>query len=143
MKRNNLWIILTVTMLWGTLGTAASLNSAVKVDVEKACSVSANGIETVLKTAADYNAVAKKLGVEFKRLGITNSNYIQGTLAAVKAKQDTVTLTYKKKGKAKHQTFPTEYAAWRACHFAIRALQQVHEAEATWRKAVPGDGFRF
>ena len=135
--------LLTIVTLGGGSLWGASLESAAKIDVKEVCNVQKNGIEKVLATAAEYNAVAVKLGVEFKRLGVTNSNYIHGTTAAAKAKQKKVTLTYKKKGKEKHQTFATEYAAWRACHFAVRALQQVNEAEKTWRMAVPGDGFTF
>ena len=143
MKRQKLLTVLAIATVWTGIASAASLKSAATIDVAKVCDVKANGIDAVLKTAAEYNTEAKKLGVEFKRLGVTNSNYIQGTMEAAKAKQKEVTLTYKKKGKAKHQTLKTEYAAWRACHFAVRALQQVNEAESAWRMAVPGDGFTF
>jgi len=143
MKRN----ILISAMLTVGLGvmslSAATLESAAKVDVAKVCDVKANGIDGVLKVAREYNALAKKLGVEFKRKGVTTSQYITDTEAAAKAKAKTVTLKYKKKGKVKKHTFATDYAAWRACHFAVRAVQQVNEAESTWRLAVPGDGFKF
>ena len=119
------------------------LHDAAALDVKKVCDIKANGIDALLETAAKYNAEAVKLGVEFKRLGVTNSNYIKSTTAAAKAKQPEVVLEYKKKGKLKKQKLPTEYAAWRACHFAIRALQQKVEAEDTWRMAVPGDGFKY
>ncbi len=143
MQRQKLWTVLAALAVSSGMGSAASLASAATVDVAKVCDVKNNGLEAVLATAAEYNALAKEMGVEFKRLGVTNSNYIEGTTAAVKARQKEVTLTYRKKGKEKHQTFPTRYAAWRACHFAVRAVQQVNEAEKTWRLAVPGAGFKF
>ncbi len=119
------------------------LSDAAKLDVKQACNVKANGLDAVLATAAKYNAEAVKLGVEFKRLGVTNSNYIKTTTEAAKAKQKEVVLKYKKKGKVKTHKMATDYAAWRSCSFAIRALQQQVEAESTWRLAVPGDGFKY
>jgi len=138
-------ILWTVSL--GLLSTGAVqadlLSDAAALDVKKVCDVKANGIDTVLATALKYNTEAVKLGVEFKRLGVTNSNYIKTTTAAAKAKKKEVVLEYKKKGKVKKQKMPTDYAAWRACSFAIRGLQQKAEAETTWRLAVPGDGFKY
>jgi len=138
-------ILWTVSL--GLLGTGAVqadlLSEAAALDVKKACDVKANGIDTVLATAAKYNAHAIELGVEFKRLGVTNSNYIKSTTEAAKAKKKEVVLEYKKKGKVKKQKMATEYAAWRTCSFAISALQQKVEAEKTWRLAVPGDGYKY
>jgi hypothetical protein len=142
MKRKIL-SVLVVAGLTSGVASAVTLADAAKADVEKICDIKAKGIEAVLKTAGEYNELAKKLGVEFKRKGVTTSGYIAGTSAAVKAKQKDVTLTYKKKGKEKHHKFTVEYAAWRACHFGVRAVQQVNEAEKTWRMAIPGDGFKF
>ncbi|WP_456430784.1 hypothetical protein [Nitratifractor sp.] len=119
------------------------VDEAMKVDVAKACDVKSNGLETVVATAAKFNPAAIELGVEFKRLGIRNKEYIRGLQEALKSKSKTVTLHYKKKGKEKTKTFPVDYAAERACKFAVRALQQVREAEKTWRLAVPGDGYKF
>ena len=137
-----LWTVSLGILLTGTV-QADLLKEAAALDVKKVCDVKANGIDAVLATAAKYNEEAIKLGVEFKRLGVTNSNYITSTTAAAKAKQKEVVLEYKKKGKVKKQKLATEYAAWRACHFAVRALQQKVEAEDTWRLAVPGDGFKY
>ena len=119
-----------------------SVASSAKVDVKNVCSVKANGIENVLATAATYNKVAKKEGVEFKRLGMSNTQYIDETNKALKAGEKTVTLLNKKGKKTKNKV-TTEYAAWRACSFAISALTQKHEAESTWRLAVPGDGYKY
>ena len=115
--------------------------SAAKVDVKEICSES-NSISSLLATAKSYNAVAKKNGVEFKRLGMNNSQYITETEKALKAGEKTVTLLNKKGKKTKNKV-ATEYAAWRACSFAVRALQQSAEAESTWRLAVPGDGYKY
>jgi hypothetical protein len=142
--------IVTVLSLGAALTLAASaeeVNAAVeeaaKLDVKKVCDVKANGLEKVLAVAEKYNPEAVKLGVEFKRLGITNSTYIKGLKEAVKARKPEVTLKYKSKGKEKSKTFKTDYAAWRSCHFAVRALQQVKEAQSTYRLAIPGDGYKF
>jgi len=134
----------TTFALIGTSTLQANLlDEASKLDVKKVCDVKANGIDAVLATAAKYNPEAVKLGLEFKRLGVTNSNYIKTTTAAAKAKKKEVVLEYKKKGKIKKHKMATDYAAWRACSFAVRALQQKVEAETTWRLAVPGDGFKY
>jgi len=134
----------TTFALIGTSTLQANLlDEASKLDVKKVCDVKANGIDAVLATAAKYNPEAVKLGIEFKRLGVTNSNYIKTTTAAAKAKKKEVVLEYKKKGKIKKHKMATDYAAWRACSFAVRALQQKVEAETTWRLAVPGDGFKY
>ncbi|NPA27512.1 MAG: hypothetical protein GXN91_00475 [Epsilonproteobacteria bacterium] len=136
-------IVLAAVAFGVTLGSANLLEEAVKLDVKKVCDVKTNGLEKVIGVAEKFNPEAIKLGVEFKRLGIRNREYIKYTKEAIKKKQKEAVIKYKEKGKEKSQTFPTDYAAWRACTFAIRALQQVKEAEETWRLAVPGDGFKF
>jgi len=144
MKRlNKILFVAGLSTLAFTAVQADLVSDASKLDVKKVCSVKANGIDAVLATAAKYNAEAVKLGIEFKRLGVTNSNYIKTTTAAAKAKKKEVVLEYKKKGKVKKHKMATDYAAWRACSFAIRALQQKVEAEDAWRLAVPGDGFKY
>ena len=140
---NKILCIAGLSTLAFTTVHADLLSDAAKLDVKQACNVKANGLDAVLATAAKYNAEAVKLGVEFKRLGVTNSNYIKTTTEAAKAKQKEVVLKYKKKGKVKTHKMATDYAAWRSCSFAIRALQQQVEAESTWRLAVPGDGFKY
>ena len=144
MKRlNKILFVAGLSTLAFTAVQADLVSDASKLDVKKVCSVKANGIDAVLATAAKYNAEAVKLGIDFKRLGVTNSNYIKTTTAAAKAKKKEVVLEYKKKGKVKKHKMATDYAAWRACSFAIRALQQKVEAEDAWRLAVPGDGFKY
>ncbi len=122
---------------------ASLLEDASKLDVKKVCDVKANGLEKVIAVAKKYNPEAVKLGVEFKRLGIKNSEYIKYTSEAIKNKKKETVIKYKKKGKEQTKKFATDFAAWRACTFAVRALAQVKEAEKTWRMAVPGDGFKY
>ena len=121
--------------------------SATKVDVKEVCSVEKNGIDSVLASAKVYNAAAKKHGVEFRRLNVNNSALIASVEEALKTGAKTVNpLHYKskpKKVKKSKTKLKTDYAAWRACSFAIRGLQQSHEAKSTWRLAVPGDGFKY
>ncbi len=140
MKILKIAIIATMTL---SLANASLVEEAAKLDVKKVCDVKANGLDKVLGVAKKYNPEAIKLGVEFKRLGIKNREYIKALEAAVKAKSKETVIKYKKKGKEKTKKFPTNYAAWRACTFAVRALQLHEEGKKTWRLAVPGDGFKY
>lgn len=123
---------------------ASASENILSVDVAKVCDVKANGIKTVLATAAKYNKIAKKHGVEFKRLGMTNTQYIDETNKALKAGQKKIKLL-DKKGKVdkKLPAVTVEYAAHRACKFAISALTQEAEGKTSWRLAVPGDGYKY
>lgn len=142
-KIEQIAVLITAGIFTCSALSADVLSDAATLDVKKVCDVKVNGLDKVLQTAQTYNKEAVAQGVEFKRLGITNSNYIKSTLAAVKAKHKETTIKYKKKGKEKSEKFATDYAAWRACSFAIRALQQKSEAQKTWSLAVPGDGFTY
>ncbi len=117
--------------------------SVVKLDVAKVCNPKTQTLESIIALAEKYNPVAIKLGVEFKRLGIANSIYVKETKKAIKSGDKVTILHYKKKGKAKTKKMATSKAAWRACTFAIRALQQKEEAGKTYRMAIPGDGFKY
>ncbi len=136
-------IILVSVVASLTFATAGLLEDAAKLNVKKVCDVKANGLDKVLDIAKKYNQEAIKLGVEFKRLGVKNREYIKYASEAIKAKSKVTVIKYKSKGKDKTKKFDTEYATWRACTFAIRGLQQKVEAEKTWRMAVPGDGFKY
>jgi len=137
-------IILTAVAASLTYATAGLVEDAAKLDVKKVCDVKANGLAKVIDVAKKYNPEAIKLGVEFKRLGVKNREYIKYTDEAIKAKKKETVIKYlDKKKKEKTKKFATDYAAWRACTFAVRALQQKVEAEKTWRLAVPGDGFKY
>jgi len=118
--------------------------SITDLDVKEVCSVDKNGIEAVIATAAKYNKTAKEHGVEFKRLGMTNTQYIDGVNNALKTGGKEVVLL-NKKGKPDKKLKPVtvKYAAERACKFAISALTQEAEGKKNWREAVPGDGFKY
>ena len=119
-----------------------SLESAAKLDLKKECSVEAVGIENVIATAKKYNAVAKQNGVEFRRLKVNNTDLIIAVEEAIKTGAKEVN-PKDFKGKKSKTKLETNYAAQRACKFAITALTQAQEAKKTWRLAVPGDGYKY
>jgi len=135
--------ILIASVLGLSIASAGLVEEAAKLDVKKVCDVKANGAAKVVAVAKKFNPEAVKLGVEFKRLGIKNRLYVKAVEEAVKAKKKEVVIKYKKKKKEKTKKFPLDYAAWRTCTFAVRALQLHKEADKTWRLAVPGDGYKF
>lgn len=112
------------------------------MDVKKDCNVKDNGIKKVIETAKKYNEEAKKKGLEFRRLNVNNSDLIISVEEALKSGAKEVNpKTFK--GKASKTKLATDYAAWRACAFAISPLTQAKEAKDTWRLAVPGDGYKY
>ncbi len=130
--------------LAGCMGGSDSLTpaAAVKLDQREVCNVDKLGLETVLAHAKAYNTAAIKEKVEFRRLGVNNSDLIIAVEEGLKTKAKTVT-PKNFKGKATKDKFPIEYAAHRACTFGLSALQQKHEGKSTWRLAVPGDGYKY
>ena len=113
------------------------------MDEKKDCDVKANGIEKVIATANVYNEMAKKQGLEFRRLNVNNSDLIKSVEEAIKTGAKEVNPMHFK-GKKKSKTkLETTYAAERACRFAIAALTQAKEAKTTWKLAVPGDGYKY
>ncbi len=135
--------ILLASVLGLSIASAGLVEDAAKLDVKKVCDVKANGAAKVLAVAKKFNPEAIKLGVEFKRLGIKNRLYVKAVEEAIKAKKKEVVIKYTVKKKDKVKKFPLDYAAWRTCTFAVRALQLHKEADKTWRLAVPGDGYKF
>ena len=129
--------LITLTIVGASILQAGVIEEATKLDVKKVCDVKVNGLEKVLAVAEKYNPVAIKNGVEFMRFSIPNSAYIAGAKEAIKTKSKEATLHYKKKGKEKTKKFPTEYATWRACVFALRAVQQIDEADKTYKSSIP------
>jgi hypothetical protein len=129
--------LVTLTIVGASILGAGVIEDSTKLDVKKVCDVKANGLEKVLAVAEKYNPVAIKNGVEFMRFHIPNSAYIAGAKEAIKAKSKEATLHYKKKGKEKTKKFPTDYATWRACVFALRAVQQIDEANKTYKSSIP------
>ena len=142
-----LYSVLTATglaiALSGCMSNEVSPSSKVDMhlDEKKMCS-SENGVESLLLTAAKYNTIAKEHRVEFKRLGMTTTQYIDETQKAILAGAKKVVLL-NKKGKPTKNSVSVEYAAQRACKFAVSALTQEAEGKETWRAAVPGDGFKY
>ncbi len=122
--------------------TDAILKEAMKVDVAKTCDPQKNSVTKLLAVAKKYNPTAVKLGVEFKRLGMTTTQYIQETQKALKAKSKTVTLL-DKNGKPTDKKVSVDYAAERACKFAVRALQEYVDAQTTYKLAIPGEGYKY
>lgn len=121
--------------------TTASASEISSLDAKKECNVEANGIEKVIATAAKYNEIAVKNKVEFMRLGMKASQYIDAVNEALKTSAKTIDIVDNKKKKTGEES--VEFGAWRACHFAISALVQEEEAKTTWRQAVPGDGYKY
>lgn len=113
------------------------------IDEKKECDVKANGIEQVIAKANVYNEQAKKQGLEFRRLNVNNTDLILSVEEAIKTGAKEVNPMHFK-GKKKSKTkLEVNFAAERACKFAIAALTQAKEAKTTWRLAVPGDGYKY
>jgi hypothetical protein len=129
----------TALLTYGLVNASASDIS--KLDVKKECNVEANGVEKVLATAAKYNEIAVKHKVEFMRLGMKASQYIEAVDAALKSGAKTIDIVDDKKKKTGEETI--EFGAWRACSFAISALTQEEEAKTTWKLASPSDGYKY
>lgn len=120
---------------------------SVKLDVKEVCNVEKLGIKKVLTNAKKFNKSAIKEGVEFRRLNVNNSDLILSVDEALKTGSKEVNpLHFKSKPnkiKRSKTKLAVDYAAWRACSFGLRALQQKEEAKTTWRLSVPGDGFKY
>ena len=132
---------MTISALVASGLVSANASEISKLDVKKECNVQANGVEKVIATAAKYNEIAVKHKVEFMRLGMKTSQYIEAVDAALKAGAKTIEIVDDKKKKTADATI--EYGAWRACTFAISALTQEEEAKKTWKLASPSDGYKY
>lgn len=131
----------TISALVASGLVSASASEISKLDVKKECNVEANGVEKVLATATKYNEIAVKNKVEFMRLGMKTSQYIESVDAALKSGAKTIDIVDDKKKKTGDVAI--EYAAWRACSFAISALTQEEEAKNNWKLASPSDGYKY
>ena len=129
----------TALLTYGLVNATASEIS--NLDVKKECNVEANEIEKVIATAAKYNEMAVKNKIEFMRLGMKASQYIEAVQGAIKTGSKNIDIVDDKKVKTSEAT--VEFGAWRACSFAISALTQDEEAKKTWRASVPGDGYKY
>ena len=63
----------------------SSASDLANLDVKKECNVKVNGIEKVLETAKKYNEIAINNKVEFMRLGMKASQYIEAVDGALKS----------------------------------------------------------
>lgn len=133
------FVTATALLTSGLINATASEIS--KLDVKKECNVEANGIEKVLATATKYNEIAVKNKVEFMRLGMKASQYIEAVDAALKSGAKNIDIIDDKKKKTGETT--VEYATWRACSFAISALTQQEEGKKAWKLASPTDGYKY
>jgi len=112
-----------------------------KLDEKQICNLEVHGVSGVLASAEKYNTVAKEQRVEFKRLGMTTTEYIAGAKKAIETNSKTVPLT--NNTKPTKNSVSVSYAAQRACKFAVSALTLKAEGKKTWRAAVPGDEFQY
>ena len=133
------FVTATALLTFGLVNASASDIS--KLDVKKECSVEANGVEKVIATAAKYNEIAIKHKVEFMRLGMKASQYIEAVNEALKTGSKNIDIVDDKKKKVSEATI--EFGAWRACSFAISALTQEEEGKTTWKLASPSDGYKY
>jgi hypothetical protein len=124
-----------------------TIEQAANLDEREVCNVAKLGIETVIANAKLYNDQAIKEKVEFRRLGINNSDLIVAVQEGIAAKStEVIPKDFKgkdHKGTKNEQKFEINYAAHRACTFGLAALQYKHEGKSTWRNEVPGDGFKY
>ena len=125
MKKTILKFVTATALLTSGLVNATASEIS-KIDVKKECNVEVNGVEKVLATATKYNAIAVKNQVEFMRLGMKASQYIEAVDAALKSGAKNIDIIDDKKKKTGETT--VEYATWRACSFAISALTQQEDS---------------
>ena len=133
------FVTATALLTSGLINATASEIS--KLDVKKECNVEVNGVEKVLATATKYNEIAIKNKVEFMRLGMKASQYIEAVDAALKSGAKTIEIVDDKKKKIGDATI--EFAAWRACAFAISALTQEEDGKKNWKLASPSDAYKY
>ncbi len=131
----------TISALVASGLVSANASEISKLDVKKECNVEVNGVEKVLATATKYNEIAIKNKVEFMRLGMKTSQYIEAVDAALKSGAKMIEIVDDKKKKTGEATI--EFASWRACAFAISALTQEEEAKKNWKLASPTDGYKY
>ena len=113
-----------------------------KLDVKKECDVQSNGVEKVIQTAEKYNKIAKEHKVEFMRLGMKASQYIESTQEALKNGAKEIAFV-DEKAKPTGEMVSIEFGAWRSCSFAISALTQEIQSKENWRMASPSDGYKY
>lgn len=139
--KNILKISISVALLSFGLNLSASEDYS-KLDVKKECDVQSNGVEKVIQTAEKYNKIAKEHKVEFMRLGMKASQYIEATQEALKNGAKEIAIV-DEKAKPTGEMVSIEFGAWRSCSFAISALTQEIQSKENWRMASPSDGYKY
>ena len=140
MKKTILKFVTATALLTSGLVNATASEIS-KLDVKKECNVEVNGVEKVLATATKYNEIAVKNQVEFMRLGMKASQYIEAVDAALKSGAKNIDIVDDKKKKTGEAS--VEFASWRACSFAISALTQQEDAKKNWKLASLTDGYKY
>ena len=138
--KKGLCTLVSLALLGSAVYASDLLQEVNGIDVKDACNVQKHGVKGVLEVAEKYNPLGVKMGLEFMRHKVTTTEYIEAVRKALKEKKKEV--IFQKKDDPK-QVFPIDFAAERACKFAVRALQQVKEAEESYRYAIPGDKFTY
>ncbi|WP_198306327.1 hypothetical protein [Arcobacter vandammei] len=137
--------ILKITAISAILSlslTSLGAEDFLQLDVKKECDVKANGVEKVIQTAEKYNKIAKEHKVEFMRLGMKASQYIEATQEALKTGAKEIAIV-DEKAKPTGEMVSIEFAAWRSCSFAISALTQEAQGKETWKLSSPSDGYKY
>ncbi len=137
--------ILKITAISAILSltlTSLSAEDFSKLDVKKECDVKANGVEKLLETAEKYNKLAIENKVEFMRLGMKTSQYINASKEALKNGAKEIAIV-DNKAKPTGEMVSLEFAAWRSCSFAISALTQMEDSKKNWKLASPSDGYKY
>ena len=132
----------TISALVASGLVSANASEISKLDVKKECNVEVNGVEKVLATATKYNEIAIKNKVEFMRLGMKTSQYIDASKEALKNGAKEIAIV-DNKAKPTGEMVSLEFAAWRSCSFAISALTQMEDSKKNWKLASPSDGYKY
>ena len=116
-------VILSLTL------TSLSAEDFSKLDVKKECDKSKWCLKKkLLETAEKYNKLAIENKVEFMRLGMKASQYIDLSKEALKSGAKEIEIV-DDKAKPTGEMVSLEFAAWRSCSFAISALTQMEDSK--------------
>jgi len=129
--------LLLTTLAMGSMAFAYNLEDSLSIDTKVECNVAEKGIETVLATAKKYHKISKERGLEYRRLGVNNTDLIKAIEIRLET-GDRVVKPLDFKGKKSKTILDIDFATERTCKFAINSLQNAAEGKKTWRNAVPG-----
>lgn len=129
--------LLLTTLAMGSMAFAYNLDDSLAIDTKVECNVAEKGIETVLATAKKYQAISTEKGLEYRRLGVNNTDLIKAIEIRLET-GDKIVKPLDHKGKKSKTELKIDFATERACKFAINSLQNAAEGKKTWKNAVPG-----